>query len=256
MRYCATRENPQYVAVATMPTSASLCVLMARELSGPKGWRRCEFPGMTSENLFSFFTFTLGEKRKCYTPLSGLLYNGDMAKVQFNCRLPEEVLVLINAEVERLQGETEKKVSQADVVSMAVVRWCSLGGVAEIADADSAPEIRRAVGQTAMREAESKPPHVPAPKANPRSESVAQRKARESKEHADALAQGDTVARMVGRDDIDYDLDNVQHRSVAAMPVQQRSAVREQPRYEVSSRKVTPLARPHGKTEPKRRREQ
>lgn len=94
------------------------------------------------------------------------------------------------------------------------------------------------------------------PKAGRRSESVAQRKAREAKEHEAALAEGDTVARMVGRTDIDSDLENVQHRSVAAMPVQQRSVIKEQPRYEVTPRKVKPLTRPHGQTEPKRRREQ
>lgn len=93
-------------------------------------------------------------------------------------------------------------------------------------------------------------------KLNARSESIAERRAREAKEHAAALAEGDTVARMVGRDDIDYDLENVKHRSVVAGPGQQRTVTREQPQYYVIPRKVRPLARPHGQTEPKRRREQ
>lgn len=106
-----------------------------------------------------------------------------------------------------------------------------------------------------MRSAETGPPTL-APKASLRTESVAQRKARESKEHAAALAESDTVARMVGRNDIDYDLEHVPHRSVAHMGVQLPDVLTQQKHYDVAARKVKPMARPHGNIEPKRRREQ
>lgn len=160
--------------------------------------------------------------------------------------------MLINAEVERLQGESEKKVSQADVVSLAMVKWCSSD--AEVGSDVS--ESRRAVAESAMHEAEAKSV-AEIPVSSKRSESVAQRKARESKEHAAALAESDTVARIVGRDDISYDLENVPHRSVMAaagrMPDVKPA---ERMHYEVANRKVNTLVRPHGNAEPKRRREQ
>lgn len=94
-----------------------------------------------------------------------------------------------------------------------------------------------------------------APKVNKRSESVAQRKARETKEHAAALAESDTTARLTGRDDIEYDLENVPHRSVA-VPIASQGERRPAAHYEVQPRKVKTLTRPHGSAEPKRRREQ
>lgn len=173
--------------------------------------------------------------------------------MQFNCRLPEEVLVLINAEVERLQGETEKKVSQADVVSLAMVKWCS----GEVGLGDVALDDRRAVAESAMREAETKPDATNVLLSSKRSESVAQRRARESKEHAAALAESDTVARMVGRNDIDYDLEHVPHRSVAAMGVHSGGSPEPKVLREPAVKKsFAPLTRPHGKAEAKRRREQ
>lgn len=190
--------------------------------------------------------------------------------------LSAEALSLIQAEAERLSAETGKPVTETDVIEMAMVKWCSpeplpnergavtVDRMANDLNAHDAIEIvsetvaRRAAGETAMRETESKPVVPPVSAAKRSVESVAQRKARESREHAAALAEGDTVARMVGRDDIDYDLDNVQHRSVAAVPIPSRSVSRrlEAQQYEVTERKVKPLARPHGNTEPKRRREQ
>ncbi len=214
--------------------------------------------------------------RKCHQEkTSAFMYrrNGRSGgpKVQFNCRLPEEVLALINSEVERLQGETEKKVSQADVVSMAMVKWCSVGEdkvtvihgteITELRGLPmDAPEVRRVAAEAAMRDAESKPPPIPAAKPNPRSESVAQRNERESKEHAAKLAESDTVARMVGRGDIEYDLENAPHRSAPPLGIQTKDGKPPEPviqQYRGSrTRKVTPLTRPHGSTEPKRRREQ
>lgn len=94
------------------------------------------------------------------------------------------------------------------------------------------------------------------PKANPRSESVAQRKVREAREHAAALAESDTVARMVGRNDIEYDLENVTHRSVIAGSANRPHGPAARVHYEAQPRKVRTLTRPHGNAEPKRRREQ
>lgn len=99
------------------------------------------------------------------------------------------------------------------------------------------------------------PPKQSAPKVSGRAESVAQRRAREAKEHAAKLADADTMARMTGRDDIEYDLENVPHRSVVqdALPPKQPREVHgiTKPR-----REAKPLLRPHGTTEAKRRREQ
>lgn len=187
-----------------------------------------------------------------------------MAKVQFNCRLREEVRLLIKSEVVRLTAETGQKVTEADVVEMAVVRWCSDDGapMGNIQQNEGSPDgvDRRAVAEAAMHGAEAgSVPGPVAPKVNPRAESVAQRRAREAKEHAEKLAESDVVARLTGRDDIEYDLENVPHRSVAAGPgtstgkdpapiyIQESKSVK---------REFKPLTRPHGGTEAKRKREQ
>lgn len=175
--------------------------------------------------------------------------------IQFNCRLEDEIRVLIASEAERISRELGKKVSQADVVSLAMVKWCSLDGGGG-APRENVPEDRRTAAEAAMRSAETSPPTL-APKASPRTESVAQRKARESKEHAAALAESDTVARMVGRNDIDYDLEHVPHRSVAAIGVQSAGSPEPKILREPAVKKsFAPLTRPHGKAEAKRRREQ
>lgn len=191
-------------------------------------------------------------------------YTPRMAKLVRSYRVSEEVDTLLKAESARLTEANggKPKVSEADVIELSVVRYLSepTGGT-EPLDGWEVPvaqqEIsRRAAAETAMREIEAKPPSVePPPKVNKRSESVAQRKAREAKERAAELAESDTVARMVGRDDIEYDLENTPHRSVihGAGNVLQPT---EKPHYEVQPRKVKPLSRPHGNTEPKRRREQ
>lgn len=183
-------------------------------------------------------------------------------KVLRSYRVSEEVDVLLKAESARLTEANggKPKVSEADVIELSVVRYLS------DADADTTPldgwEVpvaanRRAIAEAAMREVESKPAAEPEPSPvmSKRSESVAQRKARETREHAAALAESDTLARMTGRDDIDYDLENVPHRSVIH-PVGAVIHSDEKAHYEVQDRKVKPLARPHGATEPKRRREQ
>jgi hypothetical protein len=98
------------------------------------------------------------------------------------------------------------------------------------------------------------PPKPSTPKVSGRAESVAQRKAREAKEHALKLAEADVTARMTGRDDIEYDLENVPHQSALHVALQKPETVKHH--YEVQEREAKPLARPHGSTEAKRRREQ
>lgn len=189
-----------------------------------------------------------------------------MAKIPRNYRISEEVDVLIKAEAERLSGEMARKVSEADVIEMAMVKWCS-SDVAENGPSDEGekPAIeddngRRAAAETAMKAAETSSAEKPAAPKVPRgAESVAQRRARETKEHAEELAKSDYVARATGRDDIDYDLENVPHRSVAAGL---GTSVGEDPapiyirESKTVKREFKPLVRPHGKTEAKRRREQ
>jgi len=185
-----------------------------------------------------------------------------MAKEQFNCRLSGDVKLLIKAEVARLTGETGRKVTEADVVELAIVKWCSAdGGEPEnrqsVQNDDSGDTGgRHAAAEAAMRGAESRSAPGPAvAKVNPRAETVAQRRARETKEHAAELAESDVLAKITGRDDIDYDLDNVPHRSVVS-GVQMAESRPERAHYQVEEREVKTLTRPHGATEPKRRREQ
>jgi len=109
------------------------------------------------------------------------------------------------------------------------------------------------VSGATIRETEEGPTE---PKAPPRrAETVAQRKAREAKEHAEKLAESDVLAKMTDRDDIEYDLENVPHRSVLHIAAQ---SVADKPKanYKVLERDAKPLNRPHGSTEAKRRREQ
>lgn len=179
-----------------------------------------------------------------------------MAKIARNYRISSEVDQLLKAESARLSEESGKKVSEADVIELAVVAWLS-GGERKY---DPPPEVntgtedRRKRAEEAMHIAEAG--HAPAaPKVHRQAESVAQRRAREAKEHAAKLAECDTSAREMGRDDIEYDLDNVPYRSIlnVASP---RPAPAERHHYDVLPRKVKPLNRPHGSTEAKRRREQ
>ena len=174
-----------------------------------------------------------------------------MAKQVRSYRISDEVDTLIKAESERLTDEYGKRVSEADVIELAVVKWCSLDDVNTGGENVSTLD-RRSVAENAMREAEEKPP---SPKPTPRkAESVAERRARETKEHAAKLAEADITARMTGRDDIEYDLENVPHQSVLHVALQKAPV--ESHHYEVQKRKVKPLTRPHGSTEAKRRREQ
>lgn len=98
------------------------------------------------------------------------------------------------------------------------------------------------------------PPKPATPKVSGRAESVAQRKAREAKEHAEKLAEADITARMTGRNDIEYDLENVPHTSALHVALQKPPPVKNH--YEVEERMAEPITRPHGSTEAKRRREQ
>lgn len=174
-------------------------------------------------------------------------------------RVSEEVDVLLKAESARLTEETGKKVSEADVIELAMVKWCDVGSADAVVESENRSAVvdRRAIAETAMHEAESKSAGTPpTTKLNPRAESVTQRKARETKEHATALAESDVLAKLTDRSDIEYDLENVPHRSVASMAIQSRDTQAEKPRYEIQPRNAKPLTRPHGATEPKRRREQ
>jgi hypothetical protein len=83
-----------------------------------------------------------------------------------------------------------------------------------------------------------------------RAESVAQRKEREAREHAETLAESDEVARLMGRNDIEYDLDNVRHRVTGVQP---RVKATVEHHYEVEQRKVRPLTRPCGHLDSKKR---
>jgi hypothetical protein len=182
-----------------------------------------------------------------------------MAKIPRNYRMSEEADALIKAEAERLTGATGKRVYEVDVIEMAVVRWCSDDGdgQANIQQNEGPLDVagRRAAAEAAIRGAEAgSVPGATVAKLNRGAESVAQRRAREAREHAAELAESDVLAKMTGREDIDYDLENVPHRSVLGGTV---PGSRPEPvHYEVQPRKVKTLARPHGATEPKRRREQ
>lgn len=131
--------------------------------------------------------------------------------------------------------------SMTEVVERALL----IAEAAVVAAPDTAGEVSPVVG----------PASSPiTPKVTGRAESVAQRRAREAKEHAEKLAETDVLARITGRDDIEYDLENVPHQSALHVALQKQPPVKHH--YEVVERKVKPLTRPHGSTEAKRRREQ
>lgn len=183
-------------------------------------------------------------------------------KVLRSYRVSEEVDVLLKAESARLTEANggKPKVSEADVIEFSVVRY--LGeptGGEELLDGWEVPVTERiAAARAIVQNVETRSAEIPpTPKPNLRSESVAQRKERESKEHAAKLAESDTIARMVGRTDIDYDLEHVPHRSVAAMGVHSEDSQEPRILKEPTVKKsFAPLTRPHGKAEAKRRREQ
>jgi hypothetical protein len=130
-------------------------------------------------------------------------------------------------------------------------QWtCSMTEVVERALVIAEAAVIAAPETTGLREQ----PKSTAPKVSGRAESVAQRKAREAKEHAEKLAEADVVARIAGRDDIEYDLENVPRQSSLHAALQTPAPVKHH--YEVEERQAKPLARPHGSTEAKRRREQ
>ena len=174
-----------------------------------------------------------------------------MAKLVRSYRISIEVDTLIKAEAERLSVEQGQKVAEADVIELAVVAW--LSGGARNTEPAVPTEDRRKQAEDAMCAAETE--HAaPTPKIHRQAESVAQRRAREAKEHAEKLAETDVLARMTGRDDIEYDLENVPHQSALHVALQKPAPVKHH--YDVAPRKVKPLTRPHGSTEAKRRREQ
>lgn len=179
-----------------------------------------------------------------------------MAKIIRSYRISPELDTLLKAEAERLSNDQGKKVSEADVIEIAVVAWLSGGERNTPAPEGNTPD-KHTVAMSALREAESKY-HDPLSNAVPvprRAESVAQRKEREAKEHAAKLAEADITARMVGRGDIEYDLENVPHRSVLHV-TNEKVLQKARAHYEVQPREAKPLTRPHGSTEAKRRREQ
>lgn len=181
-----------------------------------------------------------------------------MPKLQRNYRISTEVDQLLKFEAARMTEELGKKTSEADVIEMAVRAWMVVAENDDVntpilfVNTDDAEE-RRIKAKIALGEAEAKTPEEPKPSR--RAESVAQRKAREAKEHREKLAECDTSAREMGRTDIEYDLENVPYRSVLHVSVPVNTPA-ERKHYEVAKRKVKPLTRPHGSTEAKRRREQ
>lgn len=174
-----------------------------------------------------------------------------MAKLVRSYRISEETDTLLKAESARLSTEYGKRVSEADVIELAIVAWLS-GPARNTSDPESNTADRRALAETAMRAVEAGPiAPVVVPK---RAESVAQRREREAKEHSQKLAEADVTARLTGRDDIEYDLENVPHTSALHVALQKPETVKNH--YEVEKRAAKPLSRPHGNTEAKRRREQ
>jgi hypothetical protein len=185
-----------------------------------------------------------------------------MAKLIRSYRISEELDTLLKAESGRMSNETGRKVSEADVIEIAVVAWLSGSQCnterreRNTLKSECNTTDRHAIAETAMREAEGKyhDPISSTPVVPRRAESVAQRRAREAKEHAENLAEADTLAKLTGREDIEYDLENVPHQSALHVAAQRTAPIRHH--YEVQEREAKPLARPHGGTEAKRRRDQ
>lgn len=94
-----------------------------------------------------------------------------MPKLVRSYRISENVDALLKAESANLTETQGEKVSEADVIELAVTAWCA--GVGRNTEPDPKPE--------AQPEGEPSPPK--------RAETVAQRKAREAREHADKLAE-------------------------------------------------------------------
>jgi hypothetical protein len=140
--------------------------------------------------------------------------------------------------------------SQTEAVTRALL--IAEAAVNATPEAAEEPDSRLATAEAAMNAVELKPTTPPLRK---RVESVAERRAREAKEHAQKLAEADTMAQITGRDDIEYDLENVPHRSVLHVAADEQKA-RPKTGYKVVPRDSKPLNRPHGSTEAKRRREQ
>lgn len=143
--------------------------------------------------------------------------------------------------------------SQTEAVTRALL--IAEAAVNATPDTANEPNARLATAEAAMREAEGKLSE-PVAKISRRAESVAQRRAREIKEHAQKLAESDVLAQLTGRDDIEYDLENVPHRSVIHVTDEKPKAPTPKPDYKLVPRVSKPLNRPHGSTEAKRRREQ
>jgi hypothetical protein len=135
---------------------------------------------------------------------------------QFNTRLPDETFTLINSEVERLSKETGKKISQADVVTLAVSHLV-------LCDAPSAEFVRKRGKKPSRREAV-----------------------------AAQLAAQDVTAQAVGRSDIEYgpdtELPGGEH--VASMAPQRAAPTPSMDNWRAGRK---PLARPNGSLEPKRK---
>lgn len=155
-----------------------------------------------------------------------------MPKILKTYRLTPEVDALVKAEAERLSELQGVKVAEADVIALAVIKWCSPSSTPS-----SSTDAPASVTPAGLK---------------PRAESVAERKARQAKEHAAQLAQSDVLAREMERTDIDYDLENVTNRSAPIATRPDKPPVRHH--YEVTKRRIKPLVRPHGSTEAKAKR--
>lgn len=145
----------------------------------------------------------------------------------------------------------------ADKGMLAVSRICTPEVLAADLGIDVEPSKPEVVGslKDVIQNIETRTaPVTQESKPKARAESVAERKAREQREHVAALAESDTLARAVGREDIEYDPENSPHRSG---PLYVAPSTRTpKPKYQVVERHSKPLNRPCGTTASKKSREQ
>lgn len=83
-----------------------------------------------------------------------------MAKLIRTYRINPEVDAVIKAEAERLTELQGDKVSEADVIEFAVIKWCSADNTVEAPD-------RRAIAEQAMNDAATSKPVAEPPRPAP-----------------------------------------------------------------------------------------
>jgi hypothetical protein len=113
---------------------------------------------------FYFFNFLLGNCKYTSNVNTWMYIQFGLMKIPRNYRISEEVDQLLKAEAARLSGEQGRKVSEADVIELAVIKWC----------------------------------------AAPADVTVKRENRREREQEVEARAKSDLTARLVGREEIDY----------------------------------------------------